>query len=295
MVKIPITIGIAAYNEGKNIEKLFHSIIGQKLSKVKISQVIVVSSGSDDKTNNIASLFSKKKLITDLILQKKRFGKAKAVNIILNKAKEDIIVLVSADVLLTPNVIEKLVLPLQNHKTGIVGSRPVPVNKINNFFGFYAHMLWNLHHLISLKNPKMGECIAFRKVFKQIPVLSSVDEVNIESIVKSQGYKAVYVPSAIVYNKGPDNFRDLITVRRRISAGHLAVKKEHGYTVSTFQGLKVIFFLLSNLFKLEGNKVWIVGVMVVEAYSRLLGWLDYKKGRKHTIWQMTESTKKLDR
>lgn len=293
MKKSSVTIGIAAYNEEKNIEKLLDSIFKQKLVNVKISQVIIVSSGSTDRTNSIVASLKKKHSSIQLFKQKKRLGKAKAVNIILSKAKENIIILTSADLIIPETTFEKLITPFRKYRVGIVGSRPIPLNDRRTFFGFAAHMLWNLHHIISLQTPKMGECIAFRKVFKQIPELSSVDEANIESLIKGQGYDAIYSPRAIIYNKGAENLKDFIAGRRRIYFGHLVTKYKYGYSVSTIYGFKILLTVLKNMPTSGKEIIWTGCVILLEAYSRLLGFMDLKKNRKHVVWQRVESTKKL--
>lgn len=291
---IHVTIGIAAYNEEANIGRLLKTIKDQKLKQVKISEILVISSGSIDRTNEIVSGLRLKNKKIHLIKQSKRLGKASAVNIILAKAKEDIIVLMGADILLDRNTLEKLVAPLANSNVGIVGSRPIPLNDKASFFGFTSHLLWNLHHKISLETPKMGECIAFRKVFKQIPILSSVDEANIEPLVRGQGFKTVYMEKAIVYNMGAQNLKDFINRRRHIYAGHLTTMHEYSYKVSTINGTKILFELIKE-FKFTWQFIFYTPlVILLEIYARFLGYLDYKfKKKSHTIWQVTKSTKNL--
>ena len=294
MKKIAVSIGIAAYNEEKNIKRLLDSIRTQRLKRVKIAEILVISSGSTDKTNYILSTYKKRYKKIQLITQPKRLGKASAVNLILSESHEEIIVLMSADILLKPDSLEKLVMPLSKPIVGIVGSRPVPLNDKSTFFGYTAHLLWDLHHKISLNAPKMGECIAFRKVFKQIPILSSVDEANIEPLIRGQGFRSVYQPKAVIYNMGAQNFKDYIARRRHIYAGHLATRHEYSYSVSTISGMKILLLIIKN-FRLTWQFIlWTPLVILLEIYARLLGAIDYKFNRKsHTIWHVTKSTKNL--
>lgn len=292
--RLRVSVGIAAYNEESNIGRLLESFLTQQLKQVTISEIIVISSGSTDKTNAIVKKIASKNPWIKLICQKKRLGKASAVNILLSQAKEDILVLSSADIILKERTLEYLIAPLRKKAVGIVGSHPIPLNDKKTFFGFASHLQWSLHHAISLHSPKMGECIAFRKIFKQIPILSAVDEANIESLIKGQGYKMVYASKAIVYNKGPEKLQDFILRRRHIYAGHMATKYEYSYEVSTSSGLTVLLLLLRNFSFSWRFLLFTPGVIMLEAYSRLLGFLDYKlKLRSHTVWQITQTTKKL--
>ena len=140
----------------------------------------------------------------------------------------------------------------------------------------------------------MGEMIAFRKVFKKIPVLSAVDEANIEPLIRGQDYKAVYAPQAIVYNKGPENLREFIARRRHIYFGHIAAKHEYSYEVSTFSGLNIFGLILKHIEFNWRFFLWTPFVILLEVYSRFLGYLDYKfKLKSHTVWEVTPSTKEL--
>lgn len=283
-----------AFNEEKNIANLLTSLQKQKLKGFYISEVIIISSGSTDKTDFIIKTHSALDKRIRPIFQKKRQGKAAAVNLFISKAKSKIVVLTGADILLKPNTLNNLLKPLKDKKIGIVGSHPIPLNNKETFFGYAAHLLWKLHHEISKTHPKMGELIAFRKIFKKIPVLSAVDEANIEPLIRGQDYRAAYAPQAIIYNKGPENLREFITRRRHIYFGHLAAKHEYSYEVATFSGLNIFFIILKHVEFSWRFFFWTPFVIMLEMYGRFLGFLDYRfKLKNHTIWDVTPSTKEL--
>jgi len=75
-----ISIGIMAFNEEKNIGRLLKVLLSQELKKVKIEEIIVVSDGSTDKTDEIVRKFMKENKIVKLITRNKRMGKALAIN-----------------------------------------------------------------------------------------------------------------------------------------------------------------------------------------------------------------------
>ncbi len=292
----PVSVGIMAFNEEKNIGVLLKSLLKHRSEKSTIEEIIVVSSGSTDLTNHIVKQQAKKDKRIKLIVEQRRKGKASAVNIFIAKAKRNILVLISADVAIEPTTLDNLVIPFKNHSVGITGAHPIPINDPTTCMGFAAHLLWRLHHEVALKTPKMGEMIAFRKIFKRIPVSSAVDEATIEPLIRGQGYKAVYVPNAIIHNKGPETVREFIARRRHIYFGHLVTKNEYGYEVATMNGLRIIFLLLKNLPLSFKSLLFTPCVVVLEIVSRILGFLDYKfKLKNHTIWEVTPSTKTLVR
>ena len=294
---IKCSVGIFVYNEEKNIGNLIDSLLGQKLSNADISEILVIASGSSDKTVEIVKKYLKTVKKMKLIHQVKREGKASAVNLFIASAKSEVLVLLGGDLILDKNTIERLVREFKNTDVGMAGSHPVPVNKDKeSLVGFSGNLLWELHHRLSLKKPKMGEVVAFRKIFRRIPIFSSVDEANIEPLIRGQGYIMKYVANAKVFNKTPTTVGDFIRQRRRIYNGHLTVKNEQSYEVSTMN-LGLILSVLLSLIKENFNLKFIIMSMLtvfLEGYSRFLGWQDYRLGKRHTVWEVAKTTKELN-
>ena len=292
---ISVSIGICAYNEEKNIGNLLDRLLSQKTKKIKIDEIIVVSSGSTDRTDEIVREYSKKDDRINLITQPKREGKASAINEFLKVANGDVCVLESADTLPLDDTIEKLCLPFYDEKVGMVGGHPIPTNDRNKFIGFVGHLLWELHHHIALENPKLGELIAFRNVIDKISPNTAVDEAWIEALIREKGYKIVYVPDAICYNKAPETISDFIKQRRRIHAGHLHLKKELGYSVSTMN-IGTVLKALKKVNLTPKERIYLIGAIALEGYCRVLGYLDYYVFKKnHVVWEMVETTKEVIR
>ncbi len=292
--KIKCDVGIMAYNEEANIGQLLSVLLSQKTSNSEISQIIVVASGCTDRTEFIVNNFSKKDRRIRLLTQKKREGKASAVNLFLKQAKGGICILVGGDILPKDNTIENLIEKFSNPKIGMVGGHPIPKNNPKTFMGFTAHFLWGLHHKLSLEYPKCGEIVAFLNIVKRIPQDTPVDEVNIEQIITKEEYKLDYAPKAIVYNKGPDNLKEFLAQRRRNFAGHLFLKKRFKYEASTMKGRRIVFLLFKDLkFNLK-EIVWIFAIAILEVTGRILGAYDfYIKKKNPYIWEIAKTTKKM--
>lgn len=290
---INCSMGIMAYNEEANIGRLLEAVITQKFQEVALTEIVVVASGCTDNTEAVVLEWAKRDSRIRLISQEKRMGKASAINDYLPKAQERILVLCSADLLPEPEAIERLVAPFADPEVGMTSSRPVPVNDASQFMGYAAHMLWDLHHAVNMKSFKAGEMIAIRKIFERIPYHTAVDEASMEPVIRGQGYQAKYVPTAIVYNKGPETLADFLRQRRRIYAGHLAVRDTLGYNVSTMSGRKILMTLLQNLDWRPKQFAWTWSIVGLEVYGRVLGLRDYKKRRNHAVWEMATTTKQL--
>lgn len=291
-----VSVGVCAYNEEENIRYLLESVLRQKTEKVRIAEVVVVSDGSIDRTNEIVGSFSKSNVIR-LIKLGKRLGKWAAVNKFLEAARSGILVLVSADVVLDEAAIENLCAPfLEDRNIGITGGHPVPVNAMDSLLGYVVNLQWYLHHKLALLRPKFGELVAFRNTIGKIAP-TAVDEEHIASLFKGKGYILKYAPESIVYNKGPENIRDFFIQRRRIYAGHLFLKKDCNYEVSTLSAMRILKALLENVpAEYRGKPQWLIAAILLEATGRVLGIADtiLKRTDYGFKWRIAESTKRLN-
>ena len=211
---LSLSIGIMAYNEEGNIGKLIEALLKENISSAALKEIVVVASGCTDNTVKIVECYSRIYSKVTLLRQTNREGKASAINLFLSQAASDIVILESGDTLPKSGTIEKLVAPFLDQEIGMTGARPIPVNDRACFMGFVVHLMWALHHKIALAEPKMGEVVAFRKFIQQIPNDTAVDEACIEALVKQSGYNIVYVPDAIVYNKGPETAADFLKAEK---------------------------------------------------------------------------------
>jgi len=222
---IQCCIGVMAYNEERNVGNLLRSLCAQQLETVSIGEIVVVASGCTDNTCGVVQ----DEIVCDgrilLLAQERREGKMSAINLFRQNAQHDIVVIINADVLPEEMCIEALVAPFADPSVGIVGGRPVAINSMDTLTGFAAHLLWEMHHHISLTEPKMGELIAYRN-FPEIKISPDtvVDEGIVEELVHRKGMHKVYVPEAVLYLRGPTTARDFVKRRRNIYAGHLQLR-----------------------------------------------------------------------
>ncbi len=290
-----LSLGIMAYNEEANIGRLLRSVLSQRFTHGFLKEIYVVASGCTDRTEEIVREFMKQDKRIELLIQIKREGKASAINLFLKKASGDIFILESGDTVPAEGTLDKLVAPFGNPNIGMTGAHPIPVNSNNTFLGFTVHLMWTLHHKIALMTPKLGELVAFRNFVREIPVDTAVDEASIEAIVRDAEYELFYVHDAIVHNRGPENIRDFIKQRRRISAGHKHLLREQKHEVSTSDPKKIFRILMQEHSWNFRDTIWTAGAISLELIGRLLGSFDFYVRKKNPfIWDIAYSTKKLN-
>jgi len=297
--RMKCSVGITAHNEEANIGRLLEAMLSQQLDEVVITEIIVVASGCTDNTCSIVREFEAREPLIKLLTQDEREGKVSAVNLFLQHAQEEICVLESGDTLPGEHSVESLVKMFRDPQVGMTGAHKVPVNVPDHVIGYLSHLRLTMEHSLCLEIPRLGEMIAFRKVFDQIPPDVAMDEAFVEALMIDRGLDVRYAPDAMVYNMGPETFSDFVRQRRRNYAGHLHLKRKYGYRVSSLDNARVARLALTEAWGAISRTFRLLYVLTtlaaIEIYSRILGSYDYYvKGEKHVVWDMAWTTKEVD-
>jgi len=294
--KIRCSVGITAHNEEANMAQILEAVITQRLYQVDITEIIVVASGCTDRTEDIVKEYIEEDDRIQLFVQERREGKTSAINVFLAHATESICVLESGDTVPHEDAIENMVRMFADPAVGMTGAHKVPVNTPGHIVGFLSHLRLRLEHQLCLEIPRLGELIAFRKVFDAIPPDVAMDEAFVEALAVRRGLQVRYAPDAVVFNMGPETVGDFVKQRRRNHAGHLYLKKKYGYKVSSLNSTRVLNLALTEIMGAI-RLVWtIFALAAIEAYSRILGWWDFRvKKDNHVVWDIAWTTKEVKR
>ena len=290
--KLRCSVGVTAYNEEANIGSLLAALIDQHLHQVEIAEIIVVASACTDRTVELVKAAMAQDDRVKLIEQERREGKTSAINLFLRAAQCDICVLESGDTLPHEYAVEHMVRMFRDPNVGMVGAQKMAVDTPEHIIGLLSHLRLRMEHELCLEIPRLGEMIAFRKVFEQIPPDVAMDEAFVEAIVVRQGMQVRYAPDAIVYNTGPTTVSDFMRQRRRNHAGHLYLKHKYGYKVSSIENRRVARIAFKELWGIV-RLVWVLFLLAfIEASSRVLGWYDFAiKRDRHVVWNMAWTQK----
>ena len=270
-----------AYNEEANIAAALDSILGQQLRRKRSpkSSSWPAAARTGRRPSSLISLAATAACASS----SRRGGRVKPRPSTSSSRRHvcPILVMVSADVLTGDQTFDALLRHFEDPAVGMVGGHPTPVNSEANFLGHAVHLQWRLHDRIARQSPKLGEIVAFRNVVPSIPLDTAVDEISIQALISQLGYKLVYEPAAVVYNRGPTTVRDFLRQRRRIYAGHLRVREQQDYSAPTMSTRRVARALRgSGSFATPRAAVWSIGTMGLEATARALGAYDVM--RRHS-------------
>ena len=180
-----VTAVVCAYNEAANMGGLSRTLLTRDADT--FDELIVVSSGSTDGTDDIVRQFQESAPKLRLISETERTGKAHAVNLALDEARGDIIILIDADAVPAPGTLLRLIGACAEPGNGGAGSRNVVTNPAESWVARASTVLWELHHLVNLQTPVLGgDIVAFRRVAGLIPEGTINDDYAIEAALRAR-------------------------------------------------------------------------------------------------------------
>lgn len=285
-----VSIGIPAYNEERSIPQLLSTLLEQPTQGFAVKEIIVNTSGSADNTEQEVQTIAQMDSRIKMISRKDRYGKAAALNEILQITKSDLILFLDADVVLGKMSIQNLVTPLlQNDKTGVSSGNIMPIeqNDQESFFGFASLFIRELHHelcsYLMRKGhvPKVnGTFYAFRKsIVDSFPRIVVSDDEYVSWLAQKKGYKIVYAPGALVFTTDPHSLIDFIKWQERIIAGQLYMKRHFHYDVPTMRISVGLSGGIVKLFsKYRGKAFSLFVLSALGALSVFLAYLKLVKG-----------------
>ena len=295
MTALDITIGICAYNEAQNIERSIRSIYDQKTKDITVREVIVVSSGSTDGTDDIVRKLADEYGNITLIRQEKREGKNSAINCYLENKTCDVVVMLNADNIFgNENSLYSLVSPFFDEKVGMVGGHPVPTNDKKDKVGFATHVLWTMHHHLALVYPKIGELVAFRDIGTRLPTDQQSDEDIIRMNLEKAGYNCIYAPDAIVLNRGPETEEDFLKQRIRVNIGEVNMKRKFDYDIPSWNKKYLMKAVMGTVKDLGFHPFKLLYAVRLEMKARKTAEEHIDSGDADmNIWDQVTTTKKL--
>lgn len=292
---IEFSIGICAYNEEQNIERCIRTVFTQRLQGFVLKQILVVSSGSTDRTDEIVRSLAAEFPVITFLPQEKREGKNSAINLYLDNMTSKLAVMLNADnVFASDESLQKLLEPFRDPMMGMVGGHPIPTNDPSTKIGFASQMLWAMHHNVAMIYPKIGELVAFREIGTRLRTDLQSDEDIIRMKLEEGGYKTAYAEGATIYNRGPETEEDFLKQRVRVNIGEVTMKKIYDYDVPSWNKKILVKAYLQIFRQLGFHPFKMLYMTRLEFKARRLAREHVARGEdKMSCWDPVQSTKRL--
>lgn len=196
----PVSIIIACYNEEESIKQRIESFLSEE-EWINGSELIVVSGGSSDNTNQILNAFKDSDKIR-LIISPERMTKIRAVNHAVSLAQHDILVFSDCRQTIKSGSVKNLVANFADPNVGTVTSRLLPNTKKTK------RSMRTLLNFVSICESNSGSCLnvfgalyAQRKsVFRAIPENLLFDDLFVVVSTLSQRKRLIMEPEAVLYD-----------------------------------------------------------------------------------------------
>jgi len=269
-----ISVLIPSFLEKRRLTALVNTLLKDKPSK-NIQRIIIV-------TPNEVKLPKSRKIV--VIKERKRKGKSYAIKIGLKHINTSLVLLLTSDIRIRKNFLQYLLSHLKDPTIGAVVGRPI-ADKNSKIYKF-SKIIWDLHHLLCLHQPKGTEIMLFRKIFKDFPLVSA-DEVFIEYKIRKAGYKIVYEPRVYGYTKTPYTLLQFFRQRRRSFNGHLQIKERYKFETSSMKISLLLKIVLEYLRKEHSLKTFfnLLIVIFIEILARICATIDAKRNKYEIIWE----------
>jgi poly-beta-1,6-N-acetyl-D-glucosamine synthase len=212
-----ISLLIPAHNEARVIERKIRNSLALHYPADRL-EIVIVSDGSTDETEAIARRFENGCL--RVFAFAKNRGKMAVLNATIPELRGEIVVFSDASALLAPDSVRRLVENFADPSIGAVSGlyqvlRPAEVNigASESFYWKYETFLKTRESQLASTLGGHGQLHAIRKELYPFPPSETInDDYVIPLSVVSRGFRAVYEPTAQVYEEA----REMTGFARRI-------------------------------------------------------------------------------
>jgi len=305
-----VSILLAVYNEETNIENKIQTLreLDYPLGRMEI---LIGSDGSTDGTDEIIKKGMEKFPEIKFYKQEKRKGKPSMLNLLVEKAQNDILVFTDARQRLDKNAVSELVKYMEDPKVGAVSGALFYESEDNNS-GTGIGLYWKYEKLIRKAESRMGSMLgatgAFyavkRRLYKQMPEDLILDDIYLPMKIVEMGYRAIFDKKAKVYDKLFSTPKEEFMRKTRTLAGNFQLfyylrglfnpfkgKISWQFFSHKFLRLMVPFLMIavfiSNLFILNGAFYCSVFALQIIFYCfALLGAMSRQKNKLFDIAHM---------
>ncbi len=281
-----VSILVPAYNEGASIQASIRSLLELDYPNYEI---LVIDDGSTDDTYAKARAMEGRYSGARVrVLHRSNGGKARALNLGISAASEDLILCMDGDSKLAPASLRRAVRHLNDPTVGAVAGNVKVVNRVNMLTRLqaleYVEGLNIIRHAQAFLRSVViipGPFGLFRKrVLLEAggyDVDTYAEDADLTLEILERGWKIRYEPEAVAFTEAPEGMRDLMKQRYRWTRGLLqAMRKRMGAVLrlrNTGLSLGVIYLMFEGLIWPAVNvaaQIFLVYVAAAFGYGNLL-------------------------
>ncbi|MFQ5863476.1 MAG: glycosyltransferase family 2 protein [Candidatus Brocadiales bacterium] len=199
-----VSIILSAYNEEDTIKQKIDNFLQLDYPSDKL-ELVIVSDGSTDKTNEIVLSYKYKNI--KVIVRPERRGKTPALNRAVREARGEILVFTDVDTMFPKDAMKNLIRHFARENVGLVTGTTRYMTKIsadvptNNAYWRYEDLLKRLESQVGDVVGASGSVYALRKdLYRELPPEIINDFVHPIEVVL-QGYRAIFDPNIICYEE----------------------------------------------------------------------------------------------
>jgi len=218
-----ITIMVPTKNEEFTIEQKIKNIISLDYPREKV-QILIIDSSSDDQTQKIVENF-KKQWVELVIVPHK--GKAYAMQEwINNHATWEIIISTDANAYFKKDVVCQVVKHFSDISVAWVSWAMMQVDESSTIESEWSWIYWKIEKILRIYESQYHSCICMngeitcvRKSVvqnKQWYYRWDADDFDLSLFIIKNGYRIIYEPNAVVWEKAPDVAGDIEKQKVRI-------------------------------------------------------------------------------
>lgn len=239
------TVGICTTGSSTDVVTLANSILSEASQlPYDFRKLVVVASACPEEVVSSLRRIQENHQNMDLVVDESRYGKADAINRVLDRAQGEFVVLVNSDAIPAAGSLAKLLRAADSANVGAVSAMPITEPR-NGMTATLVDLMWSTHNECSialnhmnLSNHSCDEMVVFRTAaISKLPGNLVNDGAFLAATVRRRGYSVRVCASANVSIQTPTRISDLVRQRRRILFGHTQVWRKIGRPPKTVESL----------------------------------------------------------
>jgi biofilm PGA synthesis N-glycosyltransferase PgaC len=222
-----VTIVIPTFNEEGVIKEKIENTLSLAYPKENL-QILVCDDFSNDRTREIVESFKEKGVILSKSLA--RAGKIGGLNRAIPLATGEIFVISDADILANTNTLQELISNFSDETVGCVIAQTHMLSSENNS-GESGGLYWKYESMIRQSESDLHSTVAAtghfmgirKKILQPIPQDIILDDFYLATATMQQGFRVVFEPKAMAWERPTTSMEDEVNRRRRLTAGRYQI------------------------------------------------------------------------